>query len=141
MLAALALSLNATAVSGFIIYIVVAVLLFALFQFIYTRLTPHKEFELIREGNTAAAVALAGSLVGFALPASNIIAYSVSVLDFVVWVLIAAVVQLLAFAGTSLVLKNLSARIARGEMAAAIYSAAVAISVGLLNSACMTPSA
>lgn len=141
MLAALALSLNATAVIGFIIYIVVAVLLFALFQFIYTRLTPHKEFELIREGNTAAAVALAGSLVGFALPASNIIAYSVSVLDFVVWVLIAAVVQLLAFAGTSLVLKNLSARIARGELAAAIYSAAVAISVGLLNSACMTPSA
>ncbi|MBD1554616.1 DUF350 domain-containing protein [Pseudomonas typographi] len=141
MLAALALSLNATAVFGFIIYIVVAVLLFALFQFAYTRLTPHKEFDLIRENNSAAAVALAGSLVGFALPASNIIAYSVSVLDFVVWVVIAAVVQLLAFAGTSLVLKGLSARIARGEMAAAIYSAAVAVSVGLLNSACMTPSA
>lgn len=141
MLDALALSLNATAVFGFILYIVVAVLLFALFQFVYTRLTPHKEFALIREGNSAAAVALGGSLVGFALPASNIIAYSVSVLDFVVWVLIAAVVQLLAFVGASVVLKGLSARIARGEMAAAVYSASVAISVGLLNSACMTPAA
>jgi len=141
MLDALRISLNATAVFGFIIYMAVAAVLFVLFQFIYTCLTPHKEFALIREGNTAAAVALGGSLVGFALPASNIIANSISVVDVVVWVLIAAVVQLLAFAVTSLVLKGLSARIVRGELAAAIYAAAVAISVGLLNSACMTPSA
>lgn len=141
MLDALRLSLNATAVYGFIIYIIVAALLFALFQFIYTRLTPHKEFELIRANNPAAAVALGGSLIGFALPASSIISYSVSVLDFVVWVVIAAVVQLLAFAAASLVIKGLSDRIAKGEIAAAVYSASVAISVGFLNSACMTPSA
>jgi len=140
MLEALRLSLNAGAVMGFIIYIVVAAILFALFQLIYTRLTPHTEFALIREGNTAAAIALGGSLIGFALPASNIIAYSVSVLDFVVWVVIAAVVQLLTFLGTSLVVKDLSARIGRGETAAAVYSASVAISIGFINSACMTPS-
>ncbi len=140
MLEALRLSLNAGAVMGFIIYIVVAAILFALFQLIYTRLTPHKEFALIREGNTAAAIALGGSLIGFALPASNIIAYSVSVLDFVVWVVIAAVVQLLTFLGTSLVVKDLSARIGRGETAAAVFSASVAISIGFINSACMTPS-
>ncbi|MBF7143403.1 MULTISPECIES: DUF350 domain-containing protein [Pseudomonas] len=138
---ALALSLNATAVLGFIVYIVVAVVLFALFQFIYTRVTPHREFDLIRANNPAAAIALGGSLVGFALPASSIISYSVSVLDFVVWVVIAAVVQLLAFFVTSRVLKGLSERIAQGELAAAIYAASVAISVGFLNSACMTPSA
>ncbi|MCU1720414.1 MULTISPECIES: DUF350 domain-containing protein [unclassified Pseudomonas] len=141
MLEALRMSLNATAVFGFVLYIVVAVALFALFQFLYTRITPHKEFELIRENNPAAAIALGGSLIGFALPASNIISYSVSVVDFVVWVLIAAVVQLLAFVGTGLVLKGLAARIARGELAAAIYAASVAISVGFLNSACMTPAA
>jgi len=141
MLEALRMSLNATAVFGFVLYIVVAVALFALFQFLYTRITPHKEFELIRDNNPAAAIALGGSLIGFALPASNIISYSVSVVDFVVWVLIAAVVQLLAFVGTSLVLKGLAARIARGELAAAIYAASVAISVGFLNSACMTPAA
>ncbi|TWI52569.1 putative membrane protein [Pseudomonas duriflava] len=141
MLEALRISLNAGAVTGFVVYIVVAVILFALFQLIYTRLTPHKEFALIREGNTAAAIALGGSLIGFALPASNIIAYSVSVLDFVVWVVIAAIVQLLTFLGTSLVVKDLSARIARGELAAAVYSASVAISIGFINSACMTPSA
>lgn len=138
---ALRQSLNATAVSSFALYILVAAIVFALFQFIYTRMTPHREFELIRANNPAAAIALGGALIGFALPAGNIISYSVSILDFVVWVTIAAGVQLLAFIATSLVVKNLSSRIVNGEQAAAIYTAAIAISVGLLNAACMTPSA
>ncbi|WP_252091197.1 DUF350 domain-containing protein [Pseudomonas sp. MWU13-3659] len=140
MLEALRMSLNAEAVIGFILYISVALVLFWVFQFIYTHLTPHREFALIRDNNSAAAIALGGALIGFSLPASNIIAYSVSLLDFVVWVVIAAAVQLLAFGITSLVLKGLANRIAKGEMAAAIYAATVAISVGFLNSACMTPS-
>ncbi|MBV6824030.1 DUF350 domain-containing protein [Pseudomonas sp. PD9R] len=140
MLEALSISLNKAAVLGFVSYIVGAAVLFALFQFIYTRITPHKEFELIREGNVAAAIALGGAMIGFAIPASNVIAYSISILDFVVWAVIAAFVQLLAFLTTSLVLKGASERIQKGEIAAGIYVAAVAISVGMLNAACMTPS-
>ena len=140
MLEALSISLNKPAVFGFVTYILGAAVLFALFQFIYTRVTPHKEFELIRAGNVSAAVALGGAIIGFAIPASNVIAYSISILDFVVWALIAAIVQLLAFLVTSLVLKGTSARIKKGELAAGIYVAAVAISVGMLNAACMTPS-
>lgn len=139
MLEALSVSLNKAAVFGFVAYIVGAAVLFALFQFIYTRLTPHKEFELIRSGNVAAAIALGGAVIGFAIPASNVIAYSISILDFVVWAVIAAFVQLLAFLMTSLVLKGTSERIKKGEIAAGIYVAAVAISVGMLNAACMTP--
>ncbi|MGW8463273.1 DUF350 domain-containing protein [Pseudomonas sp. CLCA07] len=140
MLEALSISLNPAAVLGFVTYILGAAVLFALFQFIYTRITPHKEFELIRSGNVAAAIALGGAIIGFAIPASNVIAYSISLLDFVVWAVIAAFVQLLAFLMTSLVLKGTSERIKKGEIAAGIYVAAVAISVGMLNAACMTPS-
>ncbi|MEO4013349.1 MULTISPECIES: DUF350 domain-containing protein [Pseudomonas] len=140
MLEALSISLNKAAVLGFVSYILGAAVLFALFQFIYTRITPHKEFELIRSGNVAAAIALGGAIIGFAIPASNVIAYSISILDFVVWAVIAALVQLLAFLVTSLVLKGTSERIKKGEIAAGIYVAAVAISVGMLNAACMTPS-
>jgi len=140
MLEALSISLNKAAVLGFVMYILGAAVLFALFQFIYTRLTPHREFELIRSGNVAAAIALGGAIVGFAIPASNVIAYSISLLDFIVWAVIAAFVQLLAFLTTSLVLKGTSERIRNGEIAAGIYVAAVAISVGMLNAACMTPS-
>ena len=46
MLEALSISLNKAAVFGFVIYILGAAVLFVLFQFIYTRITPHKEFEL-----------------------------------------------------------------------------------------------
>ena len=140
MLEALSISLNKAAVLGFVSYILGAAVLFALFQFIYTRITPHREFELIRSGNVAAAIALGGAIIGFAIPASNVIAYSISILDFVVWAVIAAFVQLLAFLVTSLVLKGTSERIKKGEIAAGIYVAAVAISVGMLNAACMTPS-
>ncbi|MBD9607374.1 putative membrane protein [Pseudomonas sp. PvR086] len=140
MLEALSISLNKAAVLGFVLYILGAAALFALFQFIYTRITPHREFELIRAGNVAAAIALGGAIIGFAIPASNVIAYSISILDFVVWAVIAAFVQLLAFLVTSLVLKGASERIKKGEIAAGIYVAAVAISVGMLNAACMTPS-
>ncbi len=140
MLEALRMSVSFQSLLGFVVYIIVAGGLFSLFQMAYTRLTPHKEFAQIREGNVAAAVALGGALIGFALPASNVITYSISVLDVVIWAVIAAVVQLLAFTATSMVLKDLSARITRGELAAAIYAASVSISVGFLNSACMTPS-
>ena len=140
MLEALRMSVSFQSLLSFVVYIIVAGGLFSLFQMAYTRLTPHKEFAQIREGNVAAAVALGGALIGFALPASNVITYSISVLDVVIWAVIAAVVQLLAFTATSMVLKDLSARITRGELAAAIYAASVSISGGFLNSACMTPS-
>lgn len=90
MLEVLAVSLNKTALVGFVVYLIGAVLLFMLFQFVYTRITPHKEFELIRSGNIAAAIALSGAIIGFAIPASNVIAFSVNVLDFVLWAVIAA---------------------------------------------------
>ena len=76
MLEALSISLNKAAVLGFVIYILGAAVLFALFQFIYTRITPHKEFELIRAGNVSASVALGGAIIGFAIPASNVNALS-----------------------------------------------------------------
>ena len=140
MLEALSISLNKAALVGFVAYLIGAVLLFMLFQFVYTRITPHKEFELIRAGNSAAAIALSGAIIGFAIPASNVIAHSINVLDFILWAVIAAAVQLLAFQATGLVLKGTSQRIVNGEIAAGIYVAAVAISVGMLNAACMTPS-
>lgn len=141
MLEALKLSLAPSAVVGFVVYMFGAVVMLALFKFIYTRLTPHREFELIREGNVAASVALVGAIIGFALPTSNIIANSVSVLDFLVWTVIAGAVQLLAFYIVHVLLKDLPQRIAKGDVAAALYVAGVAVAVGMLNSACMTPSA
>ena len=138
---ALKMSLPAEAVLGFVVYMGGAAALFALYALIYTRLTPYNELRLIREGNTPAAVALAGALVGFAIPVAGAVSHSISLLDFLLWAVIAAVVQLLAFVVVNRCVKGMAERIARQEMASAILLAAVSISIGLLNAACMTPAA
>jgi putative membrane protein len=54
-----------------------------LFLFLYTRITPYKEFVLIRAGNRAAAYALSGSLIGFVLPLYAVITHTSSLIDLI----------------------------------------------------------
>ncbi|GGC41253.1 DUF350 domain-containing protein [Novosphingobium marinum] len=123
---------------AFLAYFGSGIVLIALFGAIYSMVTPHKEFALMRGGNAAAAVAYVGALIGFSLALGSAAANSVSIVDFVIWAVIGALVQLLAFAIAALTQKGLSARIAAGEMAAGVWAGGVALVVGLLNSACMT---
>ncbi|MBJ6981708.1 MULTISPECIES: DUF350 domain-containing protein [unclassified Luteimonas] len=101
--------------------------------------TPHSEIKLIRAGNTAAAVAFGGSLVGLALPVHSAISHSVSLLDALIWGLVAAVVQVLAFLVARIASGTLSKQIDDNVVSAGIFSAAIAISMGLVNAAAITP--
>lgn len=123
---------------AFILYFSLAVVLLLLFVRIYTWVTPQEEFALIRAGNSAAAIAFAGTLIGFSLPLSSAITHSMSLLDCAIWGAVALVVQVLTFVVSQLVLKQLPQRITEGNVAAGIFSAACSITVGMLNSACMT---
>lgn len=123
---------------AFLAYFGLAVALTMLYLWIYTLLTPQREFTLIRLNNPAAATALGGSLLGFALPLHSAITNAISLLDCALWGLVALVVQVLTFLVLRLVLSGLPDRIARGETAAANFVAAVSISIGLLNAAAMT---
>jgi putative membrane protein len=102
-------------------------------------ITPHSEITLIRAGNSAAAVAFSGTLLGLALPIHAVIQHSVSALDALIWGLVAAVVQVLAYFIADFASRTLSKQINDGVLSAGIFSAAIAISVGLVNSAAMTP--
>jgi len=123
----------------FISYFVPALLLVACFGAVYSWLTPHNEFALIRSGNSSAAIAFGGSLIGFVLPLCTAIVHAVSLLDFLIWGLIALIVQLLTFFAVRLCVPGLPARIAADQTAAAIFVALSSIAVGLVNAACMTP--
>lgn len=123
---------------AFMLYFSLAVILLLLFVRIYTWVTPQEEFALIRAGNSAAAIAFAGTLIGFSLPLSSAITHSMSLLDCAIWGAVALVVQVLTFVVSQLVLKQLPQRITEGNVAAGIFSAACSITVGMLNSACMT---
>ncbi len=122
----------------FLAYFAVAIILLLVFIRIYTWITPHSELELIRANNPAAALAFGGAVIGFALPLSSAITHSLSLLDCAIWGAVALVVQVLTFVVLRVSLKQLSERVDRGEIATGIFSAAIAIAIGMINAACMS---
>ncbi|MDF2811832.1 MAG: hypothetical protein K0S56_2863, partial [Microvirga sp.] len=103
----------------FIILFVIATALIALYLAIYTLATMHNEFALIRHNVISAATALGFSLVGFALPLASAIVHAQTIVDCLIWGLVALAVQILVYWLVRIVMPNLSLRIAKGEMAAA----------------------
>ena len=123
---------------SFLIFFASAIILLLVFIGVYIWLTPHNELALIRANNSAAALAFSGAIIGFALPLTSAISYSLTLLDFVLWGLIALVVQVLTFIVLRITVKDLPQRITNGEIAPAIFTASTAIAVGLINASCMT---
>ena len=109
------------------------------FKYAYQWITPHNEKALIREGNTAAAVVLGGAILGYVIPLASALAQTHSLLEFAAWALLAGVIQIAVFwVVRRVALRDVSARIERGEMACAIYLASLSVAVGVINAGCMT---
>ena len=123
---------------SFLAYFAGALAAEAIFIAIYMGVTPHHEMRLIRDGNTAAAVSLGGTLLGFTLPLASIIAHSVSFLDFLIWSAVALIVQIVVFLLVSFALGGVPRRIAEGNMAAGTTLATASLAIGVINAACMT---
>jgi putative membrane protein len=123
---------------AFLAYFAAAVLLLAAFLALYTLVTPVREWEMIRTGSTAAAVALGGSVLGFCLPLAMAIARSRSLSDMVLWAAIALVVQLAGYAAVRLLRRQERGGQEGGDMAEAILLACGSVGLGLLNAACLT---
>ncbi len=123
---------------NFLAYLGTAMVLLVAFVAIYLYITPYDEINLIRANNTAAAITLSGAVLGFAMPIANVIAHSDTLLDLVVWGVIAGIVQLLAWMVARVALPRLKEAIAAGLVAPAVFVAALSITVGLINAACMT---
>jgi putative membrane protein len=110
-----------------------------IFKAIYRWITPHDEGALIRAGNSAAAVTLGGALLGYVIPLASALTQTHSLPEFVAWALLAGVIQIVTFwIIRQVALRDISERIARGEMAPALYVMMISIAVGILNAACMT---
>ncbi len=124
---------------GFLAYFVTGLALLAAAMWTYLRVTPHDELGMIRTGNAAAAIALGGSMLGFTLPIASAFAHSVNIFDAGVWALVALAAQLACFFAVARLLGgDWRAAMERGECSGATLKAAVAISVGMLNAACLS---
>jgi putative membrane protein len=122
---------------NFVVYFSLGGVLTAIFVVLYANLTPQRDIALIRDGNSAAALALVGALLGFEVPLASVIAHSVAIVDVVVWGVVALVAQLAGFLVVRMVLPHLPQAIEDGNIADAVFLAGVSLSLGILTAACM----
>ncbi|CAM3342290.1 DUF350 domain-containing protein [Asticcacaulis taihuensis] len=102
---------------------------------IYSLLTPYKEIHQIREGNSAAAVAYGGVIIGLAIPLAASMAASTSVRDIVLWGGATIVLQLFVFRLVDFLLAGLPTRINEGEVSAAVLLVSAKLAAALVLAA------
>ena len=122
----------------FLVYLGVSLSLLYLFVWVYIRVTPWREMALIRTGNMAAAFSLGGAILGFIVPLSAAVKYSVNVVDMLIWGLIALLVQIAAFIVVKMLVPSVGQDIEAGNGAQGFFLGVASLGVGLLNAACMS---
>lgn len=109
-----------------------------LFAAVYVRFTPFHEMPLIRRGCTAAALSLAGAIVGFSLTVASSILHNDHYLMFVAWGTLAAVVQVAAYLLIERSLPEMKAAIEANNVAMGALMGTVSLVVGVINAACLS---
>ncbi len=122
-----------------IMQVITCVVLLGIGVVIYMRLTPFHEREMVASGNTAAGTMLAGAILALAIPLAAMLATSATLIDILVWGVVALVLQLLTLLIVSHAMRNFRGMIEGGNVAAAITLAGAQIAVALLNAAVMVP--
>jgi putative membrane protein len=120
----------------FLLYLAFSLTLLAAFTWAYLKVTPYDDAADISKGNMAPAIALAGAMLGFTFP---LLVASYTHTDFVwflVWALIACVVQLGVFGALHRLLPRM---IETNNVAGATCFAAASVCAGLINAASFIP--
>ncbi|GAB2990075.1 DUF350 domain-containing protein [Psychrosphaera aestuarii] len=128
------------AIGNFALYFGISLVFLMLFKFVYTLVTPHDEWNLIKEQQSvAAAIGFGGAIIGFSIALASAASNSVSLIDYTTWGAIALIAQCLAFAVTRYVfMPKIVERIEQNEISAGVILGATSVSIGLLNAACMS---
>ncbi len=135
-----AILISLSGLTSFALYFVLGVVLLIVFKFIYTLVTPYDDWKLVKENKSeAAAIGMAGAVIGFSLALSGAASNSVSIIDFLVWAVVAILAQTLAFALVRFIfMPKIVQRINDNEISAGIVLAGTSVAIGLLNAACMS---
>lgn len=105
----------------------------------YVKFTPADEIALVRKGNIAAATALTGTMIGFALVLYSATTHSYGIIDTAIWAAVALIVQMIAFVIiTHVVHDDWTGKIEDGCVAHGILLGGFSLAVGILNAACLT---
>jgi putative membrane protein len=114
---------------------------FALFLFLYAKVTPYDDYQMIfAENNMAAALGFGGAILGLSIPLYSALVHSVSYIDFVMWAGVAMAIQLVF----ALILTRSSGKfsvekhIRNGDVSVGVFMAFMSICIGLINAGSMS---
>mgnify|MGYP000091049746 FL=1 len=129
-----------TAIINFVLYFGISMVFLVVFKFAYTLVTPHDEWQLIKEEKSvAAAIGFGGAIIGFSLALASAASNSVSLIDFATWGAIALIAQCFAFALVRFgFMPRIVQRIEDNETSAGIMLGVMNVAIGVLNAACMS---
>lgn len=127
-----ALNSLAAGLPWLIFYLVVVTVIYLLGIVIYTRLTPHKELELVQEGNMAAAISFSALVIGLALPLAACLVNKFGLIDVAIWGTVSLFLQLFLFRVTDAIFRGMPERIEANEVPAATVLAAFKLSGSLI---------
>ena len=126
---------------SFLSFFFTALALVIVFLYLYAVVTPYDDYKLIFEDNNiAAALGFGGAIIGVSIPLYSALVNSVSYTDFVIWGVIAILIQLIfALVVTRINGKySLESKISQGVVPVGILMAFLSICIGLLNAGSMS---
>lgn len=114
-------------------FLATSVALIAVAVGIYLLVTPYREIALIREGNSAAAISLGGTVIGLSIALFSIASGTYAVLDLALWGAVALLCQIGVFIVVSFKLPGFRQGIEEDRVGYGITLGAFSIAMGVLN--------
>ncbi len=129
-----------TAIQAFGIYWITSIFLLFLFTYLYVKLTPYNEVDLMNRGKVGPAIALSGAILGFALPIYSVVVHAGHFQEMVLWTLFSALAQFVAYIVCRTFLGHSENMIHDDQgIPSSIVLGTVSFVLGLLTAACVTP--
>jgi putative membrane protein len=129
--------LNFDPIVLYMAYVLSGLALLAIFFFIYTKVTPYREVQLLKHGNRAVAYFLSGAMLGFSATIASAIMTHSTFPSFLGWAAGALVVQLIVYVGLNRMFSDLGKHIEENNSAVGLMSGAMSLCAGIINAACL----
>lgn len=105
---------------------------------VYLRITPVSELSLIRQGNSACALSLTGTMIGYSVTLISSMLHSASMLDFIIWGIGAAIIQIVVYFIATLLIPQANQQLKNNNLAVGILFSGLSVSIGILNAASLS---
>lgn len=130
-----------TQVATYLAWLVSSLAMLAVAITAYVWWTPGNELKMIREGNQAAAIALGGTVLGYAFVVYTATANNASILGAIKWSVIALIIQLIVFEViTRFVIprRTWTDHLDAGDVAYGVTLGAFSLAAGVVSAGCLT---